>query len=234
MSPSNITNMWVFLQRWQNQREARWAWVTRVTRRVEILCRVLNTAFAENRSCREIQRRGERGNRGQMWPPDPSLYEETPLTHGDTWPPLIRAAQTWLYCHLSAFSRAPPFLYCQTVASLSCSIMIITIFAKIILTIIISISISISIVIIFRLRWNNFQTMLESFSDPLESHANSRRKTCHQASSQLQVFFCSSRFFLSNFTICVFFRVSIFIFIVWVKPHVASKSNRPTWKDQSV
>ena len=72
------------------------------------------------------RRKGKSRLNVATWSP---LYEETPLTHGDTWPPLIRAAQTWLYCHLSAFSRAPPFLYCQTVASLSCSIMIITIFA---------------------------------------------------------------------------------------------------------
>ena len=35
-----------------------------------------------------------------------------------TWPPLYETP-AWLYCHLSALSRAaPPFLYCQTVASL--------------------------------------------------------------------------------------------------------------------
>ena len=81
--------------------------------------------------------------------------------------------------------------------------------------------------IIFRLCWNHFQTRWNPTQIPEGKPVTRLRHSC-------RFFSVRQDLSLPNFIICVFFRFSIFIFIVWVEPHVASKSNQSSWKDQSV
>ena len=93
------SEQWTVYIRWQ------------VTGGEEILCRVCREEQKMPRysnACREEKKLArnskKRRNRGQMWSPDPLYTRRTDLT----------------LLSLSALSRAPPFLYCQTVARSSC------------------------------------------------------------------------------------------------------------------